>query len=274
MKLTKAIVCGGIAFASLASVQAAAYYSGFEAPIYTTGPLLTAPNDLHGQDGWAINGANLPGTGTQTTPSQLSTFVQLTPPGDIWGTLGGQWSTPNTKTVEVGHSAVLPLFGTVFSVDFDIIGSTATFPNRDMFGWSLKDSTAADLVRVAFEPGQPGLLEVVWYDAANTRTSTGFDIAYNAIYNLSLSFATVNGSDLTFYGAIAGSNTVNFNGVLTGAASANIASVNADFDVTSATAAGAGDNYMAFNALAVPEPSSMLTAGLALIGLAGRRRRK
>ncbi len=275
MKFPQTLSCVTLVIASVSVAHATAYYAGFDAPIYNpgTGPLAgpgaspATVNDLSGQRGWAIDGSNLP-----ASAPLLSAFVDIPfGGGDVWGTLGGQWSTPNTTSIELTHSAVIPLNGSVFQVDVDIIGSTVG--TRDKFGWSLKDSGASDLVRIAFEPGQPGLMHVLWYDGANVAHSTGHDIAYGAPYTIQLAFDTPVGGDLTLYGKIIGSNTVPFTGTLTGAASATVATVNADFDLTG-TAAGAGDNYMAFNNLAVPEPSSMLTAGLALIGLAGRRRRK
>jgi hypothetical protein len=264
MKLTKVLACGLLSLTFTSASNAAAFYDNFNS--------YTPNTELHGVGGWSVDAANLPTVGV--LPGGLGSSVELVSgSGDVWGTLGGRFSFPNTKNVELSHSAAVPLFGTAFQVDVDIVASTGGAPNRDIFGWSLKDGGGSDLIRFAFEPGAPGLMEVVWYDAANVRTSTGHDIAYNSIYTLKASFSSVSGSDLTFNAAIVGINTVPFSGLLAGAAGANIATVNADFDVTSALAGGAGNNYMAFNGLEVPEPSSMLTAGLALLGMTFRRRR-
>jgi hypothetical protein len=276
MKISQVLLCGTISLATLPSAKAY-YFSNFQSPTYVTTGYATLPGvDLTGKDGWVIDAANAPGVGSQTTPSQLSTFVQLVSgSGDTWGSLGGQWAAPNTTSVELSHSATQPLYNTFFSVDLDIVpGAIGT---RDKFGWSFKNSSSSDLMRVAFEPGNASHMQVFWYDGAGAPHilgPVGQDIAYNGIYNLSVNFNGLSGSDLTFTATIAGSTSYTWGGTLTGAAGANLASINADFDATG-TAANAGTNYMAFdNLLLVPEPSSMLTAGLALLGLTTRRRRK
>ncbi len=272
MKLSQIISSGLATVALLSSSQAAYFYANFDAPLYNTAnwDQLGGP-DLHGQNGWTVDAANLPTVGT--LPTQLTTFTDFAGLGDTWGTVGGQWSTPNTKNVELSHSAALPLGGSAFSVDLDIVKNDSVYPNRDKFGWSLKGAGAADVMRVAFEPGAPGLMEVVWYNTSGTRFSTGKDIAYDAMYSLKVNFNANNGTDLYFNASITGLNTFNWSGTLAGQANTSIVSINADYDVTSALPSGAGGNYMAFNGVLIPEPSSMLTAGLAFLGLAFRRRR-
>jgi hypothetical protein len=269
--------CFGIlGFASLGLNQAGAaigYWSNFDAPTYdtSTGALPNFPKDLAGQDGWVINAANAPGTGSQTNPSQLSTFATFGG-GNFVGTLGGQWSTPNTRDVLLSHSATAPLLGTQFSVDLSIQN-----PNpggfEDTFGVSLKDGSSSNLIRFQFEPAATpanpaNAMKVVWYDAAGTPTSSGVNVFYGGTFNLSAQFTSTG-----FTATIAGASSFTFGGSLTGVPTANINTVNFDWQVTDLNVANAGTNYITFDNLAVPEPSSMLTAGLALLGMTLRRRR-
>ena len=279
MKISHCFAIAG--FASLALNQARSatgYWSTFDSPTYdtSTGALPNFPKDLAGQDGWVINSANAPGTGTQTNPSQLSTFVTFGG-GNFAGTLGGQWSTPNTRDVLLSHSATAPLLGTEFSVDLTIQNPHPLSGFEDTFGVSLKDGSSSNLIRFQFEPAATpanptDAMKVVWYDASGTPTSAGVNVFYGGSFNLSVTF-TGSGADAAFSATIAGATNYDFGGLLSGAAAANIDTVNFDWKVNDASVANAGTNYLTFDNLAVPEPSSMLTGALALLGLAARRRR-
>jgi hypothetical protein len=271
MKFTQALFTS-IAFLSVASTSSAVIYSAaFDTPTYNNGNT----QNVAGQDGWSINDA----------ASQLSFFGNNG--SNYYGALGGYFSTPGIKNIELSHTANTPLVGASFYVTTGVRNSTASFPNRDAFGWSLKDSGNNILLRVAFEPvaGQPGRLEVIWYDGAGSPTSTGVDIYNNdfntldnpdvdGIYELSISF-TGSGANAAFNAAISGQNSFTFNGTLAGLANATLDKVVADFDILGATAADAGDNFMFFdNVQVIPEPTTTLFGLASLAGLALRRRRK
>ncbi len=278
MKLSRCFTVLGLASLGLNQAGAAiGYWSNFDSPTYdtSTGALPNFPKDLAGQDGWVINAANAPGTGSQTNPSQLSTFTTFGG-GNFVGTLGGQWSTPNTTNVLLSHSATAPLLGTQFSVDLSIQNpSPGGF--EDTFGVSLKDGSSNNLIRFQFEPAvtpanPANAMKVVWYDAAGTPTSSGVNVNYGGTFTLNVAF-TGSGPNATFAATIAGATNFTFGGLLSGAAAANINTVNFDWQVNDPSVLNAGTNYITFDNLAVPEPCSMLTGGLALLGLTFRRRR-
>lgn len=239
----------------------ATYISGFEAPTYNHAL------DLAGQDGWAINDAT----------GNLSAFSLWN--GSYAGYLGGLYSSPSILNVDLTHSFSTPVAGTVFDVDFDIEGSSTTYPNRDAFGWSFK-SGPVDVLRVAFEPGLPTRMEVAWYDSANVRhllTPVSQDIFYNGKYHLQVSFSS-SGVDALFNATLTGANSFSWNGTLPGAGSSNFTAFGADFDVLGATGADAGDNFMLFDGLsianAIPEPASSFLGAALAAGLLLRRFRR
>lgn len=124
-------------------------------------------------------------------------------PNNIWGALGGRWSTPNVGNppgVELTHPVSMPLAGASFSSEFAISHTQLPGTSRDKFGWSFK-SGAADLVRVAFEPDvNPAKLEVVWYDPQGVRQTipaANRALSYDSIYRLQVAF-TASGPDAAF----------------------------------------------------------------------------
>jgi len=231
----------------------AAYVTGFEQPPYNHSL------DLAGQQGWTINDNTL----------NLSSFAFWN--GDWAAYLGGFYDAPAVVNVDLSHSYDLPMAGSSFGVDFTIIGSSASYPGRDSFGFSLKEGVA-DLMRVAFEPGAPGRLEVLWYDNLNvghTLTPVSQDIFYSGSYVLTLKF-NPSGADTAFVATLTGSNTFTWGGILPGTAGAYVSSFSADYDVEGVEA---GDNFMLFDGISIiPEPASAGLAGLGMLLLMRRRR--
>ena len=239
---------------------AASFVSGFEPPSYV--PFT----ELVPQDGWTINDPT----------ADLSYIVSWN--GSNAGLVGGLLSAPAILNVDLIHSFAAPLDGTNFDVDLSVQPSSASNPNRDAFGWSFK-SGASDIMRVAFEPGIPGRLEIAWYDNANVRhvlTPISQDIFYNSPYHLSISFSS-SGPDAQFNASLFGTNAVAWSGNLPGAGGASLTTFAADFDVRGATGINAGDNYMLFDGVSItnpiPEPAGALLAGVFCIGLVLRRKR-
>ncbi|MBP7949786.1 MAG: PEP-CTERM sorting domain-containing protein [Verrucomicrobiales bacterium] len=224
----------------------------------------TAPgDDLVGQHSWASN----------DNTDDLTFFVTLN--GNNAAGVGGLWSAPALRNVDVYNSYGGSLVGTTFDVNFYLSGSTPGFPDRDSFGWTFKEGSNT-LLRIAFEPnlnpGGENKMEVVWYNPSGTRTSSGFDIFYGSSYSLSVDFLG-SGADATFNAAVTGGGTIPMSGTLAGKGASTLQTVGADFDVTDADPGNSGDNYMAFNQLTVvPEPGSVTLILAALAGLTARRR--
>ena len=240
----------------------AAYITGFEAPAYNHS------TDLAGQQSWSINDPT-------TTISYFSFWN-----GSWAGYLGGFYNAPTVAGVNLSQTYSAPVVGTVFDVDFRIVGSSASFPNRDSFGWTFKTGSG-DLVRFAFEPTTVNLdrLEIVWYDNLNVRHTilpTSQDLFLDGDYHLKVSF-NASGADSAFTAILSGTNSVSWSGTLPGTVGATLASFGADYDVYGAVPpSSAGDNFMVFDGVSlqsVPEPAGAVLALSACLALVSRRRR-
>jgi hypothetical protein len=129
-------------------------------------------------------------------------------------------------------------------------------PGFDVFGYSFRDGAGAPLLRVAFEPngGTTNSLEIVYYDAYNVRTSTGYDLFYGSIYHMAVSFGE-SGPDARFsivVGNSLGSVEVASEVPLLGAGLAALGSVGVTFEVAGGLATAA-DNFSVTGPVA-PEP--------------------
>lgn len=240
--------------------------AGFDSPEYNTD---NGAADVAGQNGWTIN---------DTTPD-VSFFVLFgyldSPAGNHGAAVGGYLDAPVEPRVELSNTYGGSLVDSITSLKFAVQASTEQFPGRDTFGWTLRDSSNASLMSIALEPNQAfnDRLEVVWYDSANTRTSTGYDLFYGNAYDLTLSFAQ-DGAHAGFSAMIAGSQVLPFTGTLPGAAGATLQTFAAVASLDPVPSEY-GDNYLVFDNLSIrviPEPTVGL---LALSGLLfGWRRRR
>ena len=241
-----------------AKVGAALFSADFESPDYNSSV------ELAGQQGWTIN-SSIP---------NISHFASVN--ASTAGLLGGTFAGPEIANIALNHAYSASAGGTSFDVDFRINPSTPSFPQRDSFGWSFKASGPGDLFRVAFEPGVPGQLQVLWYDNVNvghTLPPAGQDIFYGgAPYHLNVGFTDA-GADLNFTATITGSNAVSWSGTLAGAGGANLTSFAAVWNLNGPIV-DAGDNFMTFDGLTiVPEPSASLLSVALATGLMLRRKR-
>ncbi|MFN0130122.1 MAG: hypothetical protein ACKV19_25945 [Verrucomicrobiales bacterium] len=247
-------------------VQSQVLVAGFDGPEYNTD---NEAADVAGQNGWAINDA---------TPD-ISFFVLFgyldSPAGNHGAAVGGYLDAPVEGRVELSNTYGGSLVDSFTSLKFAVQASTDDFPGRDTFGWTLRDSSNASLMSISLEPSETfnDRLEVVWYDSANTRSSTGHDLFYGNSYDLTINFAQ-DGAHAGFSALIAGAQTLPFSGTLPGAASATLQTFAATTSL-GATQLEHGDNYLVFDNLSIrviPEPAVGL---LALSGLLfGLRRRR
>lgn len=249
------------------SASAASLLAGFDSPEYTVDNVAA---DVAGQNGWTIDDA---------TPD-LSFFVAWAYLGSAEGNhgaaVGAYLDSPVEPRVELANSYVGPLVDSLTSLKFSIQPSTTDFPGTDTFGFTYRDSDSASLFTLSLEPNPSfaDRAEVVWYDAANTRTPTGLDIFYGGAYDLALAFSG-SGPNATFAATLTGSETVQFAGTLPDVAGATISTFGASISRDPA-AVEYGDNYLVFDTLSIqpviPEPASALLAAAGLLLVVRRRR--
>jgi hypothetical protein len=235
---------------------------------YTSGSALV-PNG-----GWDLNMTD--------TEANLTGVIGS---GDLRAELGGRTHFPSTanKNIELAHAlAAYPASLTAITLDFAIAENIGSPTFLDSFGYSLKSDSGANIFSVSFAKGTLGgdggreifhngtsLNSLVYtYKSGAPLPAPG--------YSLSLTFSA-SGADLVYSGSIIGSpNSATFGGVVPGMATANIGKFVVDFDIAGPTSADAGFNSITTNNIVVtiPEPGALGLAGLGLIGLLGRRRRK
>lgn len=252
---------------TLGAGAATTYTTGFEEPTFD--PF----GDVGGSDGWTIDNT-VPGI------SFLNPFDADGAggnPASQAGALGGSVDSPGPAGTQVNlmHPVIIPLTSFRFDVDFAVIGSGASFPGIDNFGWSfMGDSNAVTpLLRIAFEaPGGNGDLEIAWYDNLDTRhvLAPSMDVFYGSTNHLSVAFSQ-SGGDAAFTATISSLNAVGFSGVLAGEAATTVTDIGVNFDV--AAAGGNGNNFIILdNLAAIPEANSILLLLVGLLGFARRHR--
>lgn len=241
---------------------------------------LVADSDLNGQGGW---------TTTESTP--LATYVSPTSGG--FGTKAGFIGyEPSVSSGEVytknTFGGVTNLANAQFSVLFEMADSTNAQPNRDTFGFRLKDSSGTNLFSFFLNPdvqsvtpsGNVGQWEFAYTTGSGAQVPLYSNLAQTSVwaadesqaYTLTVSFAELGLSgDVQMNIALNGF-TIG-GGVLDGLASSSINEVGAFWRPTVGPSS-TGDNGMFFdNVTVVPEPGVAGLAGLAgLLCLMVRRR--
>jgi hypothetical protein len=256
----------------MTSAQAAIFTAGFETSEgYDNG----AEEEVAGQKGWRINDSE----------DQLSFFQFLGSANNNAAGLGGDFLESGEKRVVLEHEVEKRFNKTRVNLSLSIQASTDAYPGRDSFSVIFDDDNDADnvpLFSIAFEP-DPVLtnrLNMVWYDALNTRTSSLNAISYGGLYDLSVEF-DASGADMLFSARLEApltSQGVNFNGLLAGSSTASLE----NFGIGATRASGAdyfGYNYILFDdvvvskgtAQSVPETGAGL-AWLAVLGVLGMGR--
>jgi hypothetical protein len=272
MKFFRPFCVSMAALALVTHSQAAVFSANFES---SEGYNNAADQNVAGQNGWVIDDA----------ADQLSFFQFLGSATNNAAGLGGYYTEPATGSVAVSHPVNEPLDNTTVRLSFSIQASTADFPGSDSFSVNFdQDSipTNFPLFSIAFEPFADIAdgLSIVWYDAANTRTSSLNVLFYDGLYDLTVSF-TASGADTLFSARVAeqiSSQGINFNGVLPGASAASLDNLGVGFK-RDAAAATVGDNYILFDNINVgptppiPEPSAVM-AIMSAFGCALIRRRR
>ena len=283
-----------------------AYSTGFDGTDYVNGapvsatynsPITTPTDPLSGQNGWTSNDQMQTGTGSTQLVGQ-SDFVGST--GTFSGqngALGGIYrtSSPTTSAPDVVPSTnsggIISLSSTPFTVgagasmltfdtDFVVTASSTSFPTLDTFGFSLRSASGVSLITVNFNPatvpadqGTDFLTTTVGANTITPASQTG--ITLGSTYHLTL---TVTPSTNTFLVTLAGSNSVSFSGSMSGESISvgQVTELTALWNLTNKNATGtaydgAGDNYLAFDniAVTVPEPSTDAMISLGLVGLMG-----
>lgn len=200
--------------------------------------------------------------------------------GSTAGALGGEFAdaTADSATLTLGSSIINT--NALASFSLLIKDSTNSFPNRDVFSFTLNDGSGADLVQLRFLPvaqslnpqgGVAAEWEMAYSVAGGSLTYVPVMLTELALYSFNIAFS---GSSMS----LTVSNTVSsstFNETITGFDGATKGFGNVEFG-WSKTGPGAayGDNTMFFDnvSVVVPEPSAALLSGLASLLLLKRRR--
>lgn len=242
--------------------------AGFDSPEYNTD---NAAVDVAGQNGWVIN---------DPTPD-ISFFVLFgytgSAPDNHGAAIGGYLDTPVEPFVELSNTYGGPLADSILSLKFAVPSSSDAFPGRDTFGWSFRDELSNSLFHISLEPNLSfnDRLEVVWYDSAHTRTSTGFDLFYDSTYDLTVRF-DADGPNTLFSANIDGADDLPFTGTLPGAADATLETFGLSAQLAPGNTAY-GDNFLLVDNLsvrAIPESGPGLIALIPMVSGALLLRRR
>lgn len=282
MKFSRSIVFSGI-FLAVVPLSASAFVTTF--PLGTFAPVGT---EIAGKDGWSISDPGFDGLWSQVPDGSGSAFplsFSNTLNSSVCAELGGFKDAPlaaSPTSVFLSHDAAGELRYTSFSIGaFAIAGSTEVYPNRDGFGFALRDSGDNNLISVLLVPvtGGAGDAYRVAYTVGagpvvNAADSNGdpMYIYQNGLYSMSMTI-TPAGINPTFSATISGSSSQTFTGIATGLGSASVSRFGALWNVDPPIGSVPGDNGILFDNLSViPESSTALLAGLASLGLLRRRR--
>jgi hypothetical protein len=254
----------------MTSAQAAIFTAGFET---SEGYDNSEFANVAGQKGWTINDSE----------DQLSFFAVLKDSPNNLAALGGNYVEPSVSRVVLEHGVNTSLNNTRVNLSLSFVASTL-FSGRDSFSVIFdndNDPENVPLFSIAFEPNPvfTEKLNMVWYDALNTRTASLNAAQYGGLYDLSVEF-DASGADMLFsarFEDLLGGG-VNFNGTLDGASGASLANLGVGFTLDP-TAQVFGDNFMLFDdvvvskgtAQSVPETGAGL-AWLAVLGVLGMGR--
>ena len=260
---------------------------------------FTANQSLSGQQLWDTN--NFTAANPPSIPFDLgqSDFVGIvsgysTSVNDYWGLLGGATGiAPVVDTSTLFRPLDLTgAAGAAFGVKFGIISSQSPRTNQDSFGWTFRDSTGAQLLRVGFIPdiNQANNLTIRVWDKANLEIpgSGALNIAYNAPYNLNVDLSSGSLVNVSITSTIPGSlpTTIINNQLDAGAVPTSIADVAATWTLADPTANPNGerpnfgsnslvcDNY-SVTPIPIPEPSTALFGLVGVVsGFVVRRRQR
>lgn len=264
MKLHSSMVMFGL-LASIGSSSAWAYDTTFPASTFGS-----VGSEIAGVDGWTINDPGFYGSTATVVPrveTTMSYANQLPNDGtSLAAELGGYYDYPQDgtlATVVLSHATPNQLQDVAFRVDFLIEPSIAQYPGRDGFGFSFRDASSNNLIRISLTPATNASNDAyqVSYTVGNSTPVNAMDVSSNPIYifentvhTLSLA-VTPNGADPTFSvklvshdinGNIA--STTTFAGKATGLGSANVDSFAAEWNLIAA-----GSNGLVFDNLRVGE---------------------
>ena len=292
MKLPFANLIGPVtALALLTTAHGAGYITNFDPPAFVGGASLS------GQELWDTNNYSpgpdmIPGTADDLGQSDFVGIISgySTTMSDHWALLGGGAGIAPVVNTSYLFRPVDPEGATAaaFNVRFGISSSQTPRGNKDTFGWTFRDSTGAQLLRVGFIPAtnQANNLTVRVYDAANNELpgSGAVNIFNNSIYDLSLGISSTSTVSLSLKDGLGNTTQIINNQVAAGAIPSALSDVAATWSLFDTTTSPNGerpnygsnsllfDNYsLAF----VPEPATTLF-GLALgvFGIAARRRQR
>jgi len=235
--------------------------------------------------GWSINQAlgTEFGTGDEGPLSFISSLG--VPTFGNSGALGGAIDTPDPgSTIYLNRSLDTPLDSFGFSLDFAIAAASAN--GEDNFGFAVRDGSNNNLFSINFERVPMDTDFQVTYTVGGGSPTAAMDtlaqnvfIDINGLYSLDVTI-TPNGANPEFMAILTGTNTVTFEGDLTGLGGEDIASFGAEW-VTDSNPDADGDltfgdraqDYLIFdNVSAVPEPKVALLGALGFLALLRRRR--
>lgn len=256
----------------MTSAQAAIFTAGFET---SEGYDNSAFANVAGQKGWRINDSE----------EQISFFVGEKDSPNNLAALGGYFDEPEKNRVVLEHGVNTSFDKTRVNLSFGLRASTDEYPDRDKFSVIFDDDNNPDnvpLFSISFEPDAvlTDRLNMVWYDALNTRTSSLNALSYGGLFDLSVEF-NASGADTLFSARVEeplSSAGINFNGLLAGSSTASLVNLGVGFTRGSKDY-DFGDNYIVFDnvdvskvgAQQVPETGAGL-AWLAVLGVLGMGR--
>ena len=262
MKSLLARLIGPVAALALfTTAQGASYVTDFNPPAFA------GNRTLSGQGSWDTNNY-LPSLGQSDFVGVLSGYSLTI--SDYWGLLGGAVGIAPVVNTSFLYRPVVSSGATsaAFSVKFGIISSQIPRGNKDTFGWTFRDSSGVQLLRVSFIPAtsQSNNLTVRIYDASNNQLlgSGLYNIFYDAKYDLSLSLSSTGVVSMSLKDSLGITTPIVNSQIATGAIPHSISDVAATwtlFDTTAnpnGTRPNFGSNALVFDSYSltfvIPDP--------------------